>query len=170
MPTLIAACRACSQATRVAGLRRWAISISSTSEWTWLGSMSAGDGNWTAVFSGTANRLASTAAGAGAAGASLGGSNCHGESGEAGAKSRVSLQAPSSTNPAKVTPRNLAGCGKMRLSSIGTLRDGPSGLLRVREAIEIKNLILRSAPQERVSKDAERHSFAFFRTNLAGGM
>jgi hypothetical protein len=28
MPTLIAACRACSQATRVAGLRRWAISIS----------------------------------------------------------------------------------------------------------------------------------------------
>jgi hypothetical protein len=32
MPTLIAACRACSQATRVDGLRRWAISISSTSE------------------------------------------------------------------------------------------------------------------------------------------
>jgi outer membrane protein len=32
MPKLIAACRACSQAMRVAGLRRCAISISSTSE------------------------------------------------------------------------------------------------------------------------------------------
>jgi hypothetical protein len=32
MPTLIAACRVCSQATRVVGLRRWAMSISSTSE------------------------------------------------------------------------------------------------------------------------------------------
>src|SRR6516165_7027671 len=70
--------------------------------------MSAGDGNWTAVFSGTANRLAPEA-GAGAPGASLGGSNCHGVSGEAGAKSRVSLQAPSSTNPAMAMPRNLAG-------------------------------------------------------------
>ncbi len=38
---------------------------------------------------------------------------------------------------------------------ISTLRDGPSGLLRVRQVLEIKNLILRSAPQERVSKDAE---------------
>ena len=54
----------------------------------------------------------------------------------------------------------------MRLSSISTLRDGPSGLLRVRETIEIGNLILRSAPQERVSKGAERHSFAFFRSLL----
>jgi len=51
----------------------------------------------------------------------------------------------------------LTGCGKMRLPSISTLRDGPSGLLRVREAIEIKDLILRSAAQERVSKDAEPH-------------
>jgi hypothetical protein len=43
----------------------------------------------------------------------------------------------------------------MRLFCIGTLRDGPSGLLRVRELLETKDLILRSAPQERVSKDAE---------------
>src|SRR5271168_1084604 len=70
--------------------------------------MSAGDGNWTAVFSGTVNRRAA-AAGAGAAGASLDGSNCHGVSGEAGARSRVSLQAPSSTNPARAMRRNLAG-------------------------------------------------------------
>ena len=55
------------------------------------------------------NRLAATGAAAEAAGASLGGSNCHGVSGEAGAKSRVSLQAPSSTNPAKTMRRNLAG-------------------------------------------------------------
>src|SRR5215472_10081303 len=109
MPTLIAACRACSQATRVAGLRRWAISISSTSEYAWLGSISAGDGNWTAVFSGTENRLAAAGAGAGAPGASLNGSNCHGVSGEAGARSRVSLQAPSSAHPARAMPRNLAG-------------------------------------------------------------
>jgi len=33
-----------------------------------------------------------------------------------------------------------------------TLRDGPSGLLRVRPLSEIKHLILRSAPRERVSK------------------
>src|SRR5271166_3068654 len=71
--------------------------------------MSAGDGNWTAVFSGTANRRAPTAAGAGVAGASLDGSNCHGVSAEEGAKSRVSLQAPSITNPAKAMRRNLAG-------------------------------------------------------------
>jgi hypothetical protein len=43
----------------------------------------------------------------------------------------------------------------MRLSYISTLRDGPPGLLRVRQVLETKNLILRSAPQERVSKDAE---------------
>jgi hypothetical protein len=54
----------------------------------------------------------------------------------------------------------------MPLSSISTRRDGPSGLLRVRETIEIKDLILRSAPQERVSKDAERHSLAFFSSLL----
>ena len=41
--------------------------------------------------------------------ASLDGSNCHGVSGDAGAKSRVSLQAPSSINPAKALRRNLAG-------------------------------------------------------------
>src|SRR5271155_683913 len=70
--------------------------------------MSAGGGKLTAVFSGTVNRRAA-AAGAGAAGASLDGSNCHGVSGEAGARSRVSLQAPSSTNPAKAMRRNLAG-------------------------------------------------------------
>src|SRR6516164_6558472 len=70
--------------------------------------MSAGDGNWTAVFSGTANRLAPGAA-AGAVGASLDGSNCHGVSGEAGAKSRVSLQAPSSAHPARAMRLNLAG-------------------------------------------------------------
>src|SRR6516165_8028812 len=71
--------------------------------------MSAGEGNWTAVFSGTANRRAPTAAGAGAAGASLEGSNCHGVSGDAGAKSRVSLQAPSNAHPARALRRNLAG-------------------------------------------------------------
>src|SRR5438874_10447108 len=70
--------------------------------------MSAGDGNWTAVFSGTVNRRAA-AAGAGVAGASLDGSNCHGVSGEAGARSRVSLQAPSSTKPPRAMRRNLAG-------------------------------------------------------------
>src|SRR5215469_13166050 len=71
--------------------------------------MSAGDGNWTAVFSGTVNRLAAAGAGAGGAGASLDGSNCHGVSGEAGAKSRVSLQAPSNAHPARTLRRNLAG-------------------------------------------------------------
>src|SRR5215472_8389321 len=71
--------------------------------------MSAGDGNWTAVFSGTANRLAATEAGVGGAGASLEGSNCHGVSGEAGAKSRVSLQAASNAHPARALRRNLAG-------------------------------------------------------------
>src|SRR5215831_5745318 len=71
--------------------------------------MSAGDGNWTAVFSGTANRLAAAGAAAGAVGASLDGSNCHGVSGEAGARSRVSLQAPSNAHPAKPLRRNLAG-------------------------------------------------------------
>ena len=68
--------------------------------------MSAGDGNWTAVLSGTENRRAPGAAGAGA---SLDGSNCHGVSGEAGAKSRVSLQAPSNAHPARAMRRNLAG-------------------------------------------------------------
>ena len=71
--------------------------------------MSASDGNWTAVFSGTANHRAPTAAGAGAVGASLDGSNCHGVSGEAGARSRVSLQATSNAHPAKALRRNLAG-------------------------------------------------------------
>src|SRR6516225_1505879 len=71
--------------------------------------MSAGDGNWTAVFSGTANRLTATPAGVGAPGASLDGSNCHGVSGDAGAKSRVSLQAPSNAHRARVLRRNLAG-------------------------------------------------------------
>src|SRR5438034_9101519 len=70
--------------------------------------MSAGDGNWTAVLSGTANRRATTAPGAGAAGASLDGWNCHGVSGEAGARSRVSLQAPSNAHPARALRRNLA--------------------------------------------------------------
>src|SRR6266436_6998319 len=71
--------------------------------------MSAGDGNWTAVFSGTANRRAPTAADAGAPGASLDASNCHGVSGDAGARSRVSLQALSSAHPARAMRRNLAG-------------------------------------------------------------
>ena len=77
--------------------------------------MSAGDGNWTAVLSGTANRLAATGAAAGGAGASLDGSNCQGVSGDAGAKSRVSLQAPSSAHPASALRRNLAG-GMQRIS------------------------------------------------------
>src|SRR5215472_1985954 len=71
--------------------------------------MSAGAGSWTAVFSGTANRLAATGTGAGGADASLDGSNCHGVSGDAGAKSRVSLQAPSNAHPARAMLRNLAG-------------------------------------------------------------
>ena len=37
------------------------------------------------------------------------GSNCHGVSGDAGAKSRVSLQAPSNAHPASALRRNLAG-------------------------------------------------------------
>src|SRR5215469_13230907 len=69
--------------------------------------MSAGDGNWTAVFSGTAKRRVPAAAGAGVAGASLDGSNCHGVSGDAGARSRVSLQAPSNAHPASAMPRYL---------------------------------------------------------------
>ena len=71
--------------------------------------MSAGDGNWTAVFSGTANRLAADAADAGGAGTSLDASNCHGVSGDAGAKSRVSLQEPSNAHPANAMRWNLAG-------------------------------------------------------------
>src|SRR5215471_11297064 len=71
--------------------------------------MSAGDGNWTVVFSGTANRLAAAGAGSGTPGASFDGSNCHGVSGDAGAKSRVSLQAPSNAHPARALRRNLAG-------------------------------------------------------------
>src|SRR5262249_29930717 len=71
--------------------------------------MSAGDGSWTAVFSGTANRLAATGPAAGVPGASLVGSNCHGVSGEGGAKSRVSLQAPSNAHPARAMCRSLAG-------------------------------------------------------------
>jgi len=39
----------------------------------------------------------------------LDGSNCHGVSGEAGAKPLVSLQAPSSAHPASALRRNLAG-------------------------------------------------------------
>src|SRR5215831_19317567 len=71
--------------------------------------MSAGDGNWTAVFSGTANRLAAAGAAAEAPSTSLDGSNCHGVSGEAGAKSRVSLQAPSNAHPARKTRQSLTG-------------------------------------------------------------
>src|SRR6516225_7063627 len=71
--------------------------------------MSAGDGNWTAVFSGTTNRRPPLAAGAEAVCDSLDGSNCHGVSGEAGARSRVSLQEPSNAHPARTMPRNLAG-------------------------------------------------------------
>src|SRR5215472_452771 len=71
--------------------------------------MSAGDGNWTVVFSGTANRLAAAGAGSGTPGASFDGSNCHGVSGDAGAKSRVSLQAPSNAHPARALRRYLAG-------------------------------------------------------------
>ncbi len=42
----------------------------------------------------------------------------------------------------------------MRFFCIGTLRDGPSGLVRVRQVLGTKDLILKSAPKERVSKDA----------------
>jgi hypothetical protein len=41
--------------------------------------------------------------------ASLDGSNCHGVSGDVGAKSLVSLQAPSNAHPARAMRRNLAG-------------------------------------------------------------
>ena len=61
------------------------------------------------MFSGSTNRRAATSGRAGAIGASLDGSNCHGVSGDAGAKSRVSLQAPSSAHPARALRRNLAG-------------------------------------------------------------
>ena len=61
------------------------------------------------MLSGTANRRAPGAAGEGGADTSLDGSNCHGVSGDAGARSRVSLQAPSSTHPARALRRNLAG-------------------------------------------------------------
>src|SRR5689334_14529980 len=71
--------------------------------------MSAGDGNWTAVFSGTANRRAPAVAGARATGAALEALNCHGVLGDAGARSRVSLQALSSTNPARAMRRDLTG-------------------------------------------------------------
>src|SRR6516225_1711035 len=141
MPTLIAACRACSQATRVAGLRRWAMSISSTSEKLWLGSMSAGNGNWTAVFSGTANRLAATAAGAGGVGASLDGSNCHGVSGDAGAKSLVSLQAPRRTHPAKALRRNLAG----GMQCISDRRRGHRSRLRTNLVENVADVLVQQA-------------------------
>src|SRR5215472_14253595 len=71
--------------------------------------MSAGAGSWMAVFSGTVNRLAATGAAAGGAGASFDPSNCHGVSGDAGARSRVSLQAPSNAHPASAMPRYLPG-------------------------------------------------------------
>jgi len=46
----------------------------------------------------------------------------------------------------------------MRSSRINTLRDAPSGLLRVRQVFEIMDLILmRSAPPEGVSKEAKPH-------------
>ena len=52
----------------------------------------------------------------------------------------------------------------MEVSCLSTLRDGPSGLLTVRQVSEIIDLILRSAPQERVSKDAEPYCLVFFQT------
>jgi hypothetical protein len=67
----------------------------------------------------------------------------------------------------------------MRVFSIRTLRDGPEpvlgpraartrgGLLRVGQDIDIKDRILRGAPQERIAKDAERYSLAFLSSLLA---
>src|SRR5262245_39544658 len=80
--------------------------------------MSVGDGDWTAVFSGTVNCRTAPAAGAGGAGvsgaegtgASPDGWNCHGVSGDGGARSVVTLQAPSSKQPTSATHRTLAGC------------------------------------------------------------
>src|SRR5215470_6565368 len=79
--------------------------------------MSAGDGEWTAVFSGTVNCRAAPAAGAvgggvsGAdgTGASVDGLNCHGVSGDGGARSVVTLQAASSAQPTSAIHRTLAG-------------------------------------------------------------
>src|ERR1700751_2789549 len=105
--------------------------------------MSAGDGNWTTGFSGTVNRLAA-AAGAGVVGASLDGSNCQGVSGDAGAKSLVSLQALSNMHPARAMPRNLAG----RMQCVPARRRGPP--LRLRTNL-IKNfadvLVQQAAPR-----------------------
>jgi hypothetical protein len=41
----------------------------------------------------------------------------------------------------------------MRLSLLGALRDGPSGLLRVRQLFEIKSLILRSEASRRTASE-----------------
>src|SRR5262245_31092533 len=71
--------------------------------------MSAGDGDWTPVFSGTANCRTTTGAGAGGIASSLDGSNCHGVSGDGGARSVVTLQAPIRTHPANAMHRDLAG-------------------------------------------------------------
>src|SRR5215470_19810791 len=80
--------------------------------------MSAGDGAWTAVFSGTVNCRTPPPAGAGGAGVSgaegtgtsLDGWYCHGVSGDGGARSVVTLQAPSSAQPTSAIHRTLAGC------------------------------------------------------------
>jgi hypothetical protein len=54
----------------------------------------------------------------------------------------------------------------MIMVCVVTLRDGPAGLLRVRQLSEITNLILRSTLQECVSKDAKPHCLSFFSSLL----
>src|SRR5271167_3710900 len=111
--------------------------------------MSAGVGNWTVVFSGTANRRAPTVPGAGAAGASLDGSNCHGVSGEAGAKSRVSLQAPSNAHPARALRRNLAG----GTQCISDRRHGQQLRLRANLVENLANILVQQPVPCRKSRE-----------------
>src|SRR5215813_9924211 len=112
--------------------------------------MSAGDGNWTAVFSGTANCLAATgAAAAGGAGASFDPSNCHGVSGDAGARSRVSLQAPSNAHPASAMPRYLPG-GMQRILN---RRSGRLVRLRANLVENVVDVLVQHAMPRRERRD-----------------
>src|SRR5271170_4995211 len=104
IPTPIAACRACSQAMRVVWLRRSAMSISSAKEYEWPG------------LTLTGGRLAAGAIslGDGALEAGI----CQGVSGEAGARSCVSLQAAKTRHVAKARTTCSAG-GKVELAGRG---------------------------------------------------
>ena len=70
--------------------------------------MPEGDGAWTTVFGGTVNCRGATLADAGGGVASSDDWACQGVSGDAGARLLVSLQAPSSADPARAMSRSLA--------------------------------------------------------------